>query len=311
MSPTAWTASTVLCTACQATLAVPHASADRLIRCAACNHQFRVLTKSHTAGFSRMARWSLWLGLGSLLAGFFAGIPAVLIGWRALRLSRRSPRSRERRWAKTGVVLGSVCSVLGSLLVLLGALVGSMIAYSTEVTADAARVEEIAHELVPVALPSYLKPQRGVRLPLGITFAVYADQDESSDRGSMLVMAYAPPWTNADPQQMLDQLRRDSLKEEDAEFELSTFFEPIGNACPARVRVDHYVGRKFDRRVRLYHAVLNRPKRPVAVLLVVKEPPRATQSRDSDAAATTQRSPLSEDDVRQLFESLASAHGDK
>lgn len=71
---------------------------------------------------------SFFLGLGSLVVGFLAGLPAVFTGHRALRLARKSGEALPKRWhAVTGLTLGYLMTVLTSGMFTLALLPGLVV----------------------------------------------------------------------------------------------------------------------------------------------------------------------------------------
>src|SRR4051812_2859536 len=65
---------------------------------------------------SGKAIWSLVLGIGSFFCSLFAAIPAIVLGVLALNdIARGGGRLSGRGMAITGIVLGSVVSVLAAI----------------------------------------------------------------------------------------------------------------------------------------------------------------------------------------------------
>ena len=52
-----------------------------------------------------------YLGIFSLLLGFFLGIPAIVLGIMGLSKANREPRARGKAHAWTGIILGTLTTI--------------------------------------------------------------------------------------------------------------------------------------------------------------------------------------------------------
>lgn len=53
-----------------------------------------------------------YLGIFSLICGFFLGIPALILGLKGLKIAKERPEARGGAHAWTGVILGSLTTVV-------------------------------------------------------------------------------------------------------------------------------------------------------------------------------------------------------
>ena len=58
-----------------------------------------------------ISKWSMIFGILSIVCGIFTGIPAIVMGHKALRRDQNRIKTRERTYALIGLVLGYISSL--------------------------------------------------------------------------------------------------------------------------------------------------------------------------------------------------------
>ena len=101
------------CPRCQSELVVGLVSNQQQVRCARGGSISQPQVEQGTRQVNRAARWSLWLGLSSILLLWITGIPALILGIRALwQMRYKRPTKREKESAIIGTVLGTTFGLL-------------------------------------------------------------------------------------------------------------------------------------------------------------------------------------------------------
>lgn len=101
------------CPQCGIELATENYDAESIGRCANCGGQFGLDARlRNLTTRNRKATLSAVLGIGSFLGLFLTGIPAVILGWLALKAIREKKTTGGRTLAITGIISGSAFSLL-------------------------------------------------------------------------------------------------------------------------------------------------------------------------------------------------------
>ena len=102
------------CTHCHSEMVLTRALPDVSIRCSGCGFITEpVETNDAKVTSDPGARWSLWLGLSSVVLLFITGLPALFLGVRSLlRMKHYEPLKFDRNAAIAGTVLGTIFGVI-------------------------------------------------------------------------------------------------------------------------------------------------------------------------------------------------------
>lgn len=171
------------CQSCQAALLPTTTAREQLVRCGGCGNTFLPLMneKSAIEKTDRMAKWSFWLGLSSLVLLMFTGIPALVLGIRSLRRMRfRAVDRREKFQALTGTLLGLVFGVFGGTCAISIAVLAGYFFSSFEVTSDPEKVKALTDSVATFDNSLELIPMDGVAF-LNFKILQYADQPKKAD----------------------------------------------------------------------------------------------------------------------------------
>ena len=166
------TGQTAKCPECGAGLALEGLPQRAMLVCSQCRTLFPAAGRP-TERISRAAIASLLLGAASLVCALLTGIPAVFLGWRALRDMRAAGSTlRGRGAARMGILLGLFGSVactgcIGFVggnfwLVLYTQQRVMQFAQQAQVVEDRPSLAAIERELGPLTVPAGLTPVRGV-----------------------------------------------------------------------------------------------------------------------------------------------------
>lgn len=172
------------CQACNAMLLPTSTERDQLVRCGDCGSTFLPLMTNKAAleKTDRMAKWSFWLGLSSLVLLMFTGIPALVLGIRSLRRMRfRTVDKREKFQAITGTVLGLLFGVFGGGCAILVAIVIGFFVSTYENTEDPDRVMAIANSVASFDNTLQLDPDSAFKF-LNFKILQFGERDEEKKR---------------------------------------------------------------------------------------------------------------------------------
>jgi hypothetical protein len=210
------------CQSCQATLLPISTEPTQLVRCGGCGNTFLPVLSDQGAiqKTDRMAKWSFWLGLASLVLCMVTGIPALILGLRSLRRMRfRVVQKREKFQAVTGTILGLVFGVIGGGCLTASGLVIGLFVSSFEVTKEAERVVVIAEKTADFDNTLDLKPLRAISFLVFKSFQ-YGDRpnddEEDNVRLTALEFHYQPDARN--PSRIL---RDEFIGDNKSDFELA------------------------------------------------------------------------------------------
>jgi hypothetical protein len=132
------------------------------VRCARCGKASRPQTENASQRKpNRAARWSLWLGLSSILLLSITGIPALILGIRSLlQMRHEQPTKREKEAGVLGTLLGLVFGVLlgGCFLGGGGMILFAMLNLPLERSHDADVIRQWMDQVVQIDLPDGLEP---------------------------------------------------------------------------------------------------------------------------------------------------------
>lgn len=307
---------TVTCPKCAANLVTEGLEPDQTIQCASCRAKFRLeTTLGHLPHSSRQVSrsgWSLaacYLGVLSLLPLF--GLAALVAGILGVRDLRRYPAKHGLKGAIFGILAGSLTSLfwvfvgLATVEAVLSVRSRVFTTNPTEVTALAAR---IAH----FQLPSDIQPLAGQDLPGdGIRWVIYghessalpaAEQVAGKDQPSVLVaIGQFPKRWNGQRKRMEDRLRND-VKRSLPRIQVQETLQVTYTLQDGPLQVTKNVGRDPESGApgREYLAFLSSNQGPIAILIITGDEPPGTAQTPSSMSA---RANLSEDEIRQFFES--------
>ncbi|MFK7817569.1 MAG: DUF4190 domain-containing protein [Planctomycetaceae bacterium] len=173
------------CPNCKAELATVGHDESTLARCAKCGAQFPLdaslfdlPTKNTKATVSAV------LGCCSVLGLFFTGIPAVILGWLALKAIREKKTQGGRSLAITGMATGGVFSLLCG-----GGAIGlAAFAFSVLPSEDPADIAKSQRVIGTFDLPEQVEPKFASNV-LGMTNVAYGDPR----RKTRIMSAFYPP----------------------------------------------------------------------------------------------------------------------
>ncbi|MEM7455485.1 MAG: hypothetical protein AAF456_14125 [Planctomycetota bacterium] len=180
----------------------------------------------------RMAWWSLWLGIASIMMICFSGFPAIYFGIRSLmRMKHRRVRPRDRSAAVIGTTFGVFFGIFwGFTVAALGA--GFLVArYTSERSEDPERIAEMVSERVSLELPDRYIPNNGLQIMGNQLVARYFDAEDAGDRTSLVMLMYFTPMMHGGagsvkmtvqeyPMFLLDHESPDLQSEEKFEWEM-------------------------------------------------------------------------------------------
>jgi hypothetical protein len=136
-------------------------SHQQQVRCARCGKVSRPQTDNVSQRKpNRAARWSLWLGLSSILLLSITGIPALILGIRSLLQMRyEQPTRREKEAGVVGTLLGAIFGVLlgGCFLGGGGMILLAMLNLPLERSRDADVIRQWMDQVVQIDLPEGLE----------------------------------------------------------------------------------------------------------------------------------------------------------
>lgn len=158
------------CPHCQSELVLGLVSHQQQVRCARCGKVSRPQTDNVSQRKpNRAARWSLWLGLSSILLLSITGIPALILGIRSLLQMRyEQPTRREKEAGVVGTLLGAIFGVLlgGCFLGGGGMILLAMLNLPLERSRDADVIRQWMDQVVQIDLPEGLE-LRSARKQMG------------------------------------------------------------------------------------------------------------------------------------------------
>ena len=295
------------CPYCQASLLMQNTHAGDSIRCASCGQIWQHGFQPVATRVSRQAVASMICGAAALLCGFLTGIPAIILGVRALLAIRRNYGLHGRNLAitgiTTGVIFGSCC------LTYLLSIAWLMNEY--ESTTNPVRIEQLRSEICQLELPPELQPREGERLPTGMRTLEYANEPASRPTTRQLHIHYYPAQLGYDS---------DHLEQEYHTFASRSGMRPtasrrdhtiITDGKPLQVHSQMTVGH-MGIRYQHYWSVI--PVTAGDALIVYLEPPSAAQLAELEAepiidAARPEAGPGAlPPHVARLFASVAPAN---
>ena len=152
------------CPHCHSELVLGLISHQQQFRCAECGtiSQPQRVPSGHPT--NRAALWSFWLGISSIVLLWITGIPALILGIRALWQMRHQKRTKqEKRWAVTGTVLGTLFGLLlgGCLTGFVGIFIAAATTFSSDRSQEPAVLRQWLNEVVHLDIPKELKPRYG------------------------------------------------------------------------------------------------------------------------------------------------------
>ena len=169
------------CPHCQSELVLGLVSHQQQVRCARCGKVFRPQTDNVSQRKpNRAARWSLWLGLSSILLLSITGIPALILGIRSLLQMRyEQPTRREKEAGVVGTLLGAIFGVLlgGCFLGGGGMILLAMLNLPLERSREANVIHQWMDQVVQIDLPEGLEPT-SARKQLGTQTFFDFDNDQ-------------------------------------------------------------------------------------------------------------------------------------
>lgn len=279
------------CQACNATLLPTKTERHQLVRCGDCGSTFLPLMTNKAAleKTDRMAKWSFWLGLSSLVLLMFTGIPALVLGIRSLRRMRfRSVEKREKFQAITGTVLGFLFGVCGGTCAILAAIAVGFFVSSYENTNDPDQVASIANSVATFDNTLGLEPESAFKF---LNFKIIQFGEQNAEERSIARFSLAEFHMQPDPRNIKKVLNERFVGNKD-EYQFS-YSEDLDweTQSGGKVRLDVFVRADLpDQQVHRYWSIQSAEMSWFGVSLVY------------DPAVTD----FSEDEVKTLFESLDS-----
>jgi hypothetical protein len=264
---------------------------------------------------NRAARWSFWLGISSIVLLWITGIPALILGTRALwQMRHQKTTKQEKRWAITGTLLGTLFGLLlgGCLTGMVGIFIAVSTTFSSDRSEDPAVLRQWLKEVVHLDIPEELKANFGYKSMTSHSF--HFDTFDYSYRNKNLLIdeadfSYTQLTINFWPETFLNQnetlLRsweRDHRTRAKAEQPIETRQLLWNlNGTPTKVRQEIYfasdeangsTSRRERDREDHYVTVIHHEDAGVGLDLSTQGPGRMTPA-----------------EVRQLFESLQFVQG--
>ena len=162
------------------------------LRCGGCGDLIGTRIKAN-APVDKRARWSLWLGLSSILLLFITGIPAMYLGIRSLlRMRYTSFRLQDRRAAIVGTALGSLFGICGGFCGG-GAIALSVVAFlSSSETRDLKQTLVVFEGVATGDIPKQMKQGFAIRAVNTHQFN-FRDAKLNKDRTCRVHIVYFPP----------------------------------------------------------------------------------------------------------------------
>ncbi|MCH2181044.1 MAG: DUF4190 domain-containing protein [Mariniblastus sp.] len=185
------------CPHCQSELLVGLVSHQQQVRCARCGTISLPQIEQGTGQPNRAARWSLWLGVSSILLLWITGIPALILGIRALwQMRYNKPTEREKKSAIIGTVLGTTFGVVlgGCVTGFLGIFIMIFMTLSPEMSDDPDVIRQWLDEVVQLDIPQELEPHFARKSMPSRSFSfysgssVYADDSQGFSNTSLQII---------------------------------------------------------------------------------------------------------------------------
>lgn len=172
------------CPSCNVELATQDYDAESIARCAACGSQFSLDAALHgLPEKNTKATASAILGGMSFLGLFLTGVPAIILGWLALKDIREKKTTGGKSTAITGIVLGSVLSLLcGGTVIGLAAFV-----WQIRPSDDPVILQTTAAFIGTADYPEEVEPQSASSV-FGMRTIGYTDRE----RGTRILHLYYP-----------------------------------------------------------------------------------------------------------------------
>ena len=246
-------ASPLVCQACGAELVTDFISeiqsARVLVRCGGCG----VIIGSgidENAPVDKRARWSLWLGISSVLLLFLTGIPAVYLEIRSLlRMRYTSFRLQDRYAAIAGTTLGSIFGVCGGFCGVFSLVVALALFFSQKTTFNFEQSMVVLSGIAKVEMPEGIN--QGVAVSAVNTHQFhFRDAKKKEDATCRIQLVYYPPVmvggaATLKPTLRLNQINNDARYKTLGETQLN--WEIAGKATK---RFQIQDGRDIQRRLR-------------------------------------------------------------
>ncbi|HMO15365.1 MAG TPA: DUF4190 domain-containing protein [Pirellulaceae bacterium] len=133
----------------------------------------------------KRAAWSLAFGISSIFCNVFTGIPAIILGLKALKSIRRGEATRRGlQFARTGVVLGASTSLTAVIIFLTISGFGFAIYRNTQLTEDLSEARAALKDMASVSLP--FDPVKGRYIDAAKIVRLVSLEDDDRDNRMML-----------------------------------------------------------------------------------------------------------------------------
>ena len=284
------------CPNCGVELATQDYDSESIGRCANCGSQFGLdarlkdlTTKNHKATLSAV------LGIASFLGLFVTGIPAVILGWLALKAIREKKTKGGRQRAITGMITGSVFSLLCGTSV-----VGfAVFAYSVIPSEDPADLKAAQEELGTWELPTEVSPDF-----TNSTFGMRTLAHQDDGRKSRVLVVLYP--------RSLAPTKRAALSQAES-MKISLTLKKVGTFTVegenGPIEVTEESGTDDDgEAIRAYSAAIPHPGGWVVILVQLKERPSDESSNTAGADNTDEDDDkpyyMTIEEVKRVFETF-------
>lgn len=280
------------CPVCGVEIAVAGLYAHAEVRCAGCGARFNLdSTDRDLPARNRKATASVVLGAISFIGLFFTGIPAVILGWRALKdIKLRKTRGGRRR-AIAGIVTGSVfglscgCLAVSALLVLPG----------IKPTSDPVAIREVQAVIGSFEVPEGIEPHQVQRAPFGLLHLRFRDPGAATT-----VMSVYYPSTSA-ANESTARAQAVSLRFDLPELKLVRHHTFVNRGRSLQVSEERPIR---DRESRVYSGFLEHTDGWVAVIIITEAGQRGNTADDRpESEPKKKRITMSLEDVKRFFES--------
>jgi hypothetical protein len=280
---------------------VEPAAARRTIICAKCRHRFTPAGAAEQVRTSGKAMASLVLGLGAMFAFFLTGIPAIVLGVLALReIQRSGGKTTGRSQAITGIVAGVLFGVLCSPFVgavTLGVL--RQLRNPPREFTDSAQITRLAYTLPEHRPPEGLAPIYGFEHLLGgMRQVVYADRPQGA--ATLAFISQAPAAAAFNRGAVTQQMQRwETERQLNIAVQESRKLSWTVLGQPAEVTRETGTSPATGVPRRRYVAFVQDGERLLTIMVSTQDRPTV-----DDGVAPSEGQSLSEEQVREFFESL-------
>lgn len=207
---------TIHCPHCSTEYAFVELSANTMIRCSQCIMDFQASDHKVSSVSNSKSIWSLILGFSSIMCLLFTGIPAVILGLRALRQNRQSKKRVKNNWMNyTGIATGTVFGIGGGALALM--VIYAIALFSLTATNerdDQEKIDAGVAKVIEIDLPSDLR-FKSLNHAMGVIAAngeienelTEEEREKGFDGATSIRMMSFPKWLPVSSAQMLQNFQ--------------------------------------------------------------------------------------------------------